>query len=363
MFLLKLWKIGLTLALMALAPARAQQPNPPPSVDLFRGGGAGQARVGESQVRFTEAQPNWSWVFLGSDSDAGSGLQVSALDDAARAHLKLPKGEGLLVVALAPNCPAAQAGIIQNDILLSLDDATLAKPEDLDARLKAAGDKPLTLDLLHHGQKKTLKVQPQVRVTFGPVPRESSSFWLGVQVSALEPALRSHLSLPQDRGLLVTEVVADGPAAKAGVKVNDILLTLAGTPLKDQQGLVEDVQRLGEKAAVLELVREGARQTIEVAPQKRTLAAITADGVTLRNGVARYNFFRPGVVYQSEPQRRGFYYDPSSNVQHGTGFVTTDVFTTGTGSPPEKRIEALDAEIKELRKAVEELTKAVKDRR
>jgi membrane-associated protease RseP (regulator of RpoE activity) len=360
MFLLKFWKIGLALALMALAPARAQQPNAPRSVDLF-GGGAGQARVGESQVRFTEAQPNWSWVFLGSDSDAGSGLHVAALDDAARAHLKLPKGEGLLVVALAPNCPAAQAGIIQNDILLTLDDATLSKPEDLEARLKAAGDKPLTLDLLHHGQKKTLKVQPQVRVTFGPIPRETSSFWIGVQVATVEPALRSHLSLPQDRGLLVTEVVADGPAAKAGVKVNDILLTLAGTPLKDQQGLVEDVQRLGEKAAVLELVREGARQTIEVAPQKRTQAAFTANGVTLRNGVARYNFFRPGVVYQAEPNRKGYYYNTPTDAPNAIGFATTDVLATV--NPAEKRIEALDAEIKELRKAVEELTKAVKERR
>ena len=44
------------------------------------------------------------------------------------------------------------------------------------------------------------------------------------------PALRDQLRIPADEGLIATDVVADGPGAKAGLKVIDILLTMAGRP-------------------------------------------------------------------------------------------------------------------------------------
>ena len=46
------------------------------------------------------------------------------------------------MTSLAANAPAAQAGIQQNDVLLKLGDTPLAKAEDLEEGLKAAGEKP-----------------------------------------------------------------------------------------------------------------------------------------------------------------------------------------------------------------------------
>jgi membrane-associated protease RseP (regulator of RpoE activity) len=347
MSVFKVCGIGLAVVLGALSHARAQQPGNSSAGDFFV----------QRETNASVAPPRMEWIFLANDVDNSSGLNIAALDDAARAHLKLPKGEGLLVVSLAPQCPAAQAGVCQNDILLALEDAPLSKPEDLEVQLKAAGDKPLTLGLLHQGQKKTLKVLPQVRVTFGPIQQTSSTFWIGVQVAALEPALRSHLAVPEDRGLLATEVVADSPAAKAGLRANDILLTMAGTPLRDQSVLIEAVQRIAEKPAAIEIIREGARQTIEVTPLKRSVAAVTARAATLHHAIANYNLFRPGVVFEPEPQRATFTY----NQAHQPNPVITEFHASG--NPTDKKLEAMDAELKDLRKAVEELTKAIKDRK
>ena len=72
-----------------------------------------------------------------------------------------------------------------------------------------------------------------------PAPPE---FWIGVSVSTVEPALRAHLKIPADQGLIATEVIAESPAAKAELKVNDILLTMAGKPLRDQASLVEMIR-------------------------------------------------------------------------------------------------------------------------
>ena len=77
---------------------------------------------------------------------------------------------------------------------------------------------------------------------------EPPAFWIGVSVSPIEPALRDQLRIPADEGLIATEVVAEGPGAKAGLKVNDILLTMGGKPLKDQATLVDLVQKNGEKS-------------------------------------------------------------------------------------------------------------------
>ncbi len=196
-------------------------------------------------------------------------MGLSPADDALRAHLSLPKDQGLIVTSLAANAPAAQAGIQQNDVLLTLGDTPLAKAEDLEEGLKAVGEKPVSLTILRGGKKLTIQVQPRVRVTMGPVQPEPPAFWIGVSVSPLEPALRSQLKLPQNRGLLATDVVKDSPAAKADVKVHDILLSLDGKLLDSQEKLVELVQSNGEKSVPLELIREGKTQTILVTPQRR----------------------------------------------------------------------------------------------
>jgi C-terminal processing protease CtpA/Prc len=286
--------------------------------------------------------------------DRASGLSLAAVDDAVRAHLNLPKGQGLIVTSVTPQGPAAQTGICENDILLALGDSPLGKPEDLEEHLKAAGEKPLGLILLHDGQKKTVQVQPRVRIAFGPVQPEPPTFWIGVSVSPIEPALRKHLHIPSDQGLITTEVIDAGPASKVGLKVNDILLTLGGKQLRDQGTLVDLVQKNGEKPASLEILREGTRQTIELTPQRRTLAKFTAR-LTQPRGY-KFDFVHPGIVVESKPHR----------VELGN--LTLQDFTSRPqASQPEgdaaKRLESISAEIKELRKAIDELSKQLKDRK
>jgi hypothetical protein len=293
--------------------------------------------------------------------DQSSGMSLAAVDDAARAHLKLPKGQGLIATSVSPHGPAAQVGICENDILLTLGDTPLGKPEDLEEDLKAAGDKPLSLVLLHHGEKKTLLVQPQIKVAFGPVQPDPPAFWIGVSVSPVEPALRAQLRIPDDQGLLATEVIADSPAAKVGLKVNDILLTMAGKPLKDQATLVDLVQKNGEKSVALEILREGSRQTIELTPQRRKPVKLTA---RLHPKALRFNFVRPGVVLQDG---QAVMSSPKDDVQWRWDAQNLNNsplnLVQPQGDPVAKRLESMSAEIKELRKAVDDLAKALKDRK
>ncbi len=55
--------------------------------------------------------------------------------------------------------------------------------------------------------------------------------YLGVEVLALTPELRTHFGAPEGRGVLVSRVLEDTPAAAAGIAVGDVLTTVDGEPV------------------------------------------------------------------------------------------------------------------------------------
>jgi beta-lactamase regulating signal transducer with metallopeptidase domain len=84
---------------------------------------------------------------------------------------------------------------------------------------------------------------------------------LGVTLEAVAPALADQLNLPRDNGLLVTEVMPGTPAAKIGLKVNDILLKIDGAAVPgDPEGFVKLIASLRSDAALdVVVLRKGQK--------------------------------------------------------------------------------------------------------
>ena len=72
------------------------------------------------------------------------------------------------------------------------------------------------------------QVADQLR-EFGRVKRG----WVGVSYQSVTDDIADSFGLDRARGVLVANVVADGPAAKAGLKRNDIILSFAGQDVLD----------------------------------------------------------------------------------------------------------------------------------
>ncbi|NJN65034.1 MAG: PDZ domain-containing protein, partial [Acidobacteria bacterium] len=67
--------------------------------------------------------------------------------------------------------------------------------------------------------------------------------WLGVSVRALDDEMVAYYGMPSRKGALVSDVTAGSPAADAGVKNGDVVISVDGQEIQDSSDLVEKVSR------------------------------------------------------------------------------------------------------------------------
>jgi serine protease Do len=89
--------------------------------------------------------------------------------------------------------------------------------------------------------------------------------WLGVTVQNLDENLTRYFGLDKKEGVLVSQVIAEGPAKKAGIKEGDIIVKFDGAQISNVNGLLKAVgnAEAGKKAG-LELIRDKNLLTLEV---------------------------------------------------------------------------------------------------
>jgi membrane-associated protease RseP (regulator of RpoE activity) len=292
------------------------------------------------------------------------GAEVVPADPTLRSQLGLPDGQGLVVSWIHQGSPAAQAGLESHDVLLELASKSLATTGDFTAAVDAAGDKPSGLIILRHGKRLTLQVTPTPARRVGtlaadalakipggaPTPR----IWIGVELAAPDETLRSQLSLGEDQGVVVANVVDESPASSAGVKKHDVILKLGEKLIASSEDLRARLQEVGEAATPVKLLREGKPISIQVTPKKHSDPSYTEMVFSFvdaqRQQPLHFEVMRPAVVadlYRRVPE--------NLNLEVT---VTTDPAAAPTD--PQKRVQELIDQMKDLQKKLEALSEDLK---
>jgi serine protease Do len=197
------------------------------------------------------------------------GIAIQDIDRDLAQALSLPAADGVLVGDVQPQSPAVRAGLRRGDVILSIDGKAIEDSAKLKNAIAAAGANVVVrVEILRAGRRQTLAVklneapeeaggesQPAPGAP-GPAPGEPSG---GLSIRPLTPEMRAHLRLPPDvrDGVVVAEVVANGPAARAGLRPGDVVIEID----RERVTSVADFERLWKaaKGETLVLVARAGR--------------------------------------------------------------------------------------------------------
>jgi serine protease Do len=191
------------------------------------------------------------------------GVQVQGVTKDIADSLGLNKAEGAIVAEPQAGSPAAQAGIKEGDVITAVNGREMKDGRDLARTI--AGIAPGTsikLDVWRNGETKTMSL------TLGQLPNERQANAAGeYQGNASGSTPRLGLTLAPanevggagNRGVAITAVDPNGPAAEHGLQTGDVILNVGGksvsTPDDVRQELAS-MQKAG-KNTVLMRVKSG----------------------------------------------------------------------------------------------------------
>jgi serine protease Do len=196
------------------------------------------------------------------------GVQIQGLDEDLATNLDLGKPRGALVSVVQKDSPAAAAGIRQGDVVLSF----AGKPIDQVRQLSRAVAKvqpgsTAEVVVWRDGAEKHLQVevgrmpgQEQVAATEQAAPGTDQPR-LGLALAPIAPEQREQLQLdPDQKGVLITEVVPGGPAEAKGLQAGDVILSVDRKSVSEPADVVRAIRKAhesGAKTVLLFVSREG----------------------------------------------------------------------------------------------------------
>jgi serine protease Do len=190
------------------------------------------------------------------------GVQIQPVTADIADSLGLKSAQGALVAEAQDGGPAAKAGITSGDVIRAVNGAAVKDARDLAKKIAAQPPgMSVQLDVVRNGSDKKLSLtlgempkQRQARNEQGDDTMSHTGRPLGL---ALAPAAR--VAGAGDKGVVVTDVNPDGPAATEGVRTGDVILDVSGKPVlspADVQKALADA-RTGGKPSVLMRLRSG----------------------------------------------------------------------------------------------------------
>jgi serine protease Do len=97
--------------------------------------------------------------------------------------------------------------------------------------------------------------------------RGSTNRQIGVGVMPLTKQLGDYFGISDGKGLLVSSVRENSPAAKAGLKAGDVIVEVEGKQVNETFELLRAVNEKKEGDVTLTVVRDKNRQTFRVTPE------------------------------------------------------------------------------------------------
>ena len=201
-------------------------------------------------------------------------LGARVVDMASPELDELGLDHGVRVLEILPGGPAAQAGLLPGDILTSVRGKTIYSVERLAWLVhQAKPDKAMKLEYRRGAQRYGTDIQRRPPMSPSPWPGPAQGLrqsYLGVMLQTLSADLREAFGAPPGQGVLVSQVMDQSPAEKAGIQAGDVIVRLDRKSIQ----AVTDLRRAvayfepGDQVEI-EVIRDSSSRTLNLTLEAR----------------------------------------------------------------------------------------------
>jgi serine protease Do len=204
------------------------------------------------------------------------GVMIQDVTPALAKQFQLKENSGALVGDVVTTGPAAKAGLKEGDVVVEFNGKKI--PDSRHLRLAVGATTPGTtvpVKLLRNGSAKTVEVTVKEQPGSEKVAKndnsnpEDNGTLNGVTVGDLDQETRAQLKIPEQvKGVVITEVDPNSPAAEAGLKQGDVIQEINRRPVTSSDEAVRMTEHPKDKVTMLRVWSNGGSRFVVVDESK-----------------------------------------------------------------------------------------------
>lgn len=203
-------------------------------------------------------------IHYGSVVQAWIGLKVHPIDANLSAYLNLNNRQAVIITRVIPGSPAAEAGLKEGDVILSIDDTPITDIAIYRSKLKQISSKQtISVEITRHGKKKRFSVNARpFPLAYAP---ELAMDRLGIAVADLDSTIRLKYHIAEKKGVVIVKMQRGSYLDRIGVQPGDIIRRIDEDPvdrLSDFNAAI--VKYRSKRSVVLLIQREGQQYPVNV---------------------------------------------------------------------------------------------------
>jgi serine protease Do len=191
------------------------------------------------------------------------GVRIKSVTEDVAETLGVKENSGALISAVTPDGPAQKAGIEAGDVVVRFDGRDVNTTRGLPRLVSQTPiGKTVDVEVMRKGERRTLKVTVARLMEDDATAQKpagdntpQSGRLIGLALAPLDDNLRKQHGLDAKvKGVVVTQVDPQSPAAKRGIKVGDVIVEAgqdAVASIADVAAGIEKIRKAGRKAILL----------------------------------------------------------------------------------------------------------------
>lgn len=210
-------------------------------------------------------------VLIGEGSFLG--VELAEIDQNVAQRLKLRDERGALVTGVTPGSAAEKAGLQKDDVIVRWNGERVESAIQLQRHVRETpSGRTVRMGLIRNGREMEVSAKlsgrsaqmPRYRVEGGAGSMFRERGRLGIELHGLTRQLAEYFGLSKEFGALVAAVHDDSPAAKAGLKAGDVILSIAGEEVKDPFDVIRIIGGRDEGPVDVKVLRNRQEQAVTV---------------------------------------------------------------------------------------------------